>query len=120
MMKILGVVGWPIAHSKSPAMHNAALRHLKLDWIYLPFAVQDLPAAIAGARALGFRGLNVTIPHKEAVLSLCEPDELARSVGAVNTLIFDEDAIRGTNTDVYGFRKLMEESGISSPKKSVI
>jgi shikimate dehydrogenase len=118
-MKVLGVVGWPIAHSKSPAMQNAALRHLHLDYVYLPFAVQDLPTAIAGARALGFRGLNVTIPHKEAALSLCEPDALAKSVGAVNTLIFDNDAIRGTNTDVYGFRKLMEESGIS-PRKTVI
>jgi shikimate dehydrogenase len=119
-MKVLGVVGWPISHSKSPAMHNAALRHLGLDYIYLPFAVQDLATAIAGARALGFRGLNVTIPHKEAALALCQPDELARSVGAVNTLIFDEGTIRGTNTDVFGFQKLMEETGISSPKKVII
>ena len=65
-----------------------------------------------GARALGLRGLNVTIPHKEAALALCTPDELARAVGAVNTLIFDGDAVRGANTDVYGFRKMMEETGV--------
>ena len=121
MIRLLGVIGWPIAHSRSPAMQNAALQHLRLDYVYLPFAVKpdSLGAAIAGARALGVRGLNVTIPHKEAALALCEPDELARRVGAVNTLVFDDDAVRGTNTDVHGFRKLMEEVG-AHPRRAVI
>jgi shikimate dehydrogenase len=120
-MKLLGVIGWPIAHSRSPAMQNAALQHKSLDFVYLKFAVrpEDLRSAVEGARALGVRGLNVTIPHKESVLSLCAPDELAKNVGAVNTLIFD-DAIRGTNTDVHGFRMLMEEAGITKSDRPVI
>src|SRR5262245_18583646 len=102
-MRLLGVIGWPVAHSRSPAMQNAALQHNSLDYVYQPFAVkpEELRAAVEGARALGVRGLNVTIPHKETVLAFCQPDELASSVGAVNTLIFD-DGIRGTNTDVHG------------------
>jgi shikimate dehydrogenase len=120
-MKLLGVIGWPIAHSRSPAMQNAALQHNSLDYVYLPFAVkpEDLGAAVEGARALGVRGLNVTIPHKESVLAFCEPDELARNVGAVNTLVFDGN-IRGTNTDVHGFRKLMEEAGVTKCDRPVI
>jgi shikimate dehydrogenase len=119
---LLGVVGWPIAHSRSPAMQNAALAALGLDLVYLAFAVPSgkLPQAIDGARALGARGLNVTVPHKEAALSLCQPDALASAVGAVNTLVFDEDAIRGTNTDVHGFRALLEEAGGATPGRAVI
>jgi len=121
MMKLLGVIGWPIAQSRSPSMHTAALQHNSLDFVYLKFAVRpaDLRAAVEGARALGVRGLNVTIPHKESVLSLCEPDELAKNVGAVNTLIFD-DHIRGTNTAVHGFRMLMQEAGITKSDRPVI
>jgi shikimate dehydrogenase len=119
---LLGVIGWPVAHSRSPAMHNAALRALGLDYVYLAFAVESghLPQAIAGARALGVRGLNVTVPHKEAALALCEPDEVARAVGAVNTLIFDADGVRGTNTDVLGFRALYDEAGGAAPGRAVI
>ncbi len=95
-------------------MQNAALQHLGLDYLYLPFAVppKDLSAAVEGARALGARGLNLTLPHKEAALSLCAPDELAVRVGAVNTLVFDDDRVSGTNTDVHGFRELLRESGV--------
>jgi shikimate dehydrogenase len=103
-------------------MQNAALQHIGAGFVYLPFAVppSQLRAAVEGARALGARGLNLTIPHKEAALDLCEPDELARRVGAVNTLIFDEERIRGTNTDVHGFGKLMEEAGIGAPRKVIV
>jgi shikimate dehydrogenase len=120
--RLLGVVGWPIAHTRSPAMQNAALRSLGLDLVYLPFAVRpgELAQALAGARALGLRGLNVTIPHKEAALALCEPDAIAREVGAVNTLSFDDDAVRGTNTDVHGFRMLMAEAGCKPGGSAVI
>jgi shikimate dehydrogenase len=114
MSTVLGVIGWPIAHSKSPAMQNAALRALGLDWHYSAFAVRPdrLPGAIAGAAALGVRGLNVTIPHKEAALALCEPDPLAREVGAVNTLVFEDERVLGFNTDVHGFRMLLAEAGV--------
>src|SRR5262249_44686033 len=78
-------------------------------------------------RALGVRGLNVTIPHKEAALKLCQPDALAQKVGAVNTLIFDNlpseaglSVIQGANTDVYGFQKLMEETGIVKSDRPLI
>jgi shikimate dehydrogenase len=119
---ILGVIGWPIEHSRSPAMQNAALEALGLELVYLAFAVPvgKLPTAIAGARALGVRGLNVTVPHKQSVLALCQPDELAQRVGAVNTLSFDGDVVRGSNTDVHGFRRLLDEAGGMQPGRAVI
>ena len=122
-MKLLGVIGWPIAHSRSPAMHNAALQHISAHFVYLPFAVrpEDLRAAVEGFGALGGRGLNVTIPHKEAALALCQPDELATRVGAVNTLLFeDHRVIRGGNTDVHGFQMLLAESGAPSGNAIVL
>ena len=110
--RLFGVIGWPVAHSRSPAMQNAALRALGLTEGYFAFAVEParLATAISGAQALGFRGLNVTIPHKAKALALCEPDALAREVGAVNTLIFEGAHILGANTDVHGFRKLLDEA----------
>lgn len=107
---LLGVIGWPIAHSRSPVMQAAGLAALGLPWVYLPFAVEPkrLGAAVAGAAALGVRGLNVTIPHKAAVLGLCEPDALALEVGAVNTLTFEAGRILGTNTDVHGLEVLLD------------
>ncbi|HZS35501.1 MAG TPA: shikimate dehydrogenase [Polyangia bacterium] len=119
---ILGVIGWPIKHSRSPAMQNAALESLGADLVYLAFAVPDgkLPMAIAGARSLGVRGLNVTVPHKQSVMALCQPDELARKVGAVNTLSFDGDVVRGSNTDVHGFRMMLDEAGGMTPGRVVI
>jgi len=104
--KLLGVIGDPIEHTLSPAMHNAALAHLGLDYVYVPFAVQagQLEAAIAGLAALGVVGFNVTIPHKEAVLPyLAAVSDLAQQVGAVNTVYRGEQGWVGTNTDVHGF-----------------
>jgi shikimate dehydrogenase len=112
--RFLGVLGAPVTHSRSPAMQNAALEALGLDYVYLAFAVAPgrLHDAIAGAQALGVRGLNVTIPHKEAVLALCRPDDNARAVGAVNTLTFEADGtVTGANTDVHGFKMLCSEAG---------
>ncbi|MGZ3407136.1 MAG: shikimate dehydrogenase family protein [Polyangia bacterium] len=109
----LGVIGWPIAHSKSPAMQTAALQALGLDGEYVAQAVapDELALFIEHAAAHGFRGVNVTIPHKEAALKLCAPDELAARVGAVNTLLFEGGATKGYNTDVYGFEQLAKEAG---------
>ncbi len=103
-------------------MHNAALKALGLDFSYVTFAVppERLPQAIAGAAALGMRGLNVTIPHKEAALTLCEPDAIGWEAGAVNTLIFEDQTIVGTNTDVHGFRMLMAEAGVTPGGRAVI
>ncbi|MSP60759.1 MAG: shikimate dehydrogenase [Myxococcales bacterium] len=111
----LGVIGWPIAHSLSPAMHGAALAALGLDWEYLALAVppEQLAEALRTATDEGTLGWNVTIPHKEAALALCRPDEQAARVGAVNTLCFDGSGPpRGLNTDLHGFRMLLAETGV--------
>jgi shikimate dehydrogenase len=119
---LFGVIGWPIAHSLSPAMQNAALAHLGIDAVYLAYAVAParLVEAIAGASALGVLGLNVTIPHKEGVLRLCRPDRLALEVGAVNTLVFDGSSLLGLNTDVHGFRMLMAEASVPPGGRAVV
>ncbi len=117
-----GVIGWPIGHSLSPAMHSAAFAHLGLDCTYLAFAVApaQLEAAITGAAALGLAGLNITVPHKEAVLALCSPDAQARAVGAVNTLCISGDGILGYNTDVHGFTELIAEESIDATGRVVV
>jgi shikimate dehydrogenase len=104
--KLLGVIGHPVEHSLSPAMHNAAISHLGVDFIYLPFPVKpgDLKAAIAGFAAIGVRGFNITIPHKQAILPLLSSvSPIARSIGAVNTVYLTDKGWCGTNTDVEGF-----------------
>ncbi len=111
--QLLGVIGCPIEHSLSPVMHNAALaaRALKLnqaalEYVYLPLKVESthLEAALKGMVALGYRGFNVTIPHKQAIMPfLQEISPLAQAVGAVNTVSRHGDRWVGTNTDVQGF-----------------
>jgi shikimate dehydrogenase len=118
--QIVGVVGDPIAHTRSPAMHNAAFRTLGLDWVYVPFHVRpaDLAAAVVGLRALGLRGVNATVPHKEALVRIADTlTPAAEFVGAVNTLTFDPDgAVEGDNTDAYGFVAAMQEAGLGVPR----
>jgi len=111
--QIVGVIGWPIEHSVSPPMHNAAFEALGLDWCYVPFAVHPahLSEALDGVRALGLRGINVTVPHKKEVASLV--DELtpaARAIGAANTVIVRGDALVGHNTDAGGFLRALKEA----------
>lgn len=104
--KLLGVIGYPIEHSLSPVMHNAAIAELGVDYAYLPFAIKpaDLPAAIAGFAAIGLQGFSVTIPHKQAIIPLLTGvSPLAQAVGAVNTVWQTEQGWQGTNTDVVGF-----------------
>ena len=104
---LVGVLGDPVRHSLSPAMHNAALQELGLNWVYLalPTPAAQLAAVLEGLRAVECRGLNVTLPHKQAVARLCRGlSPLAERVGAVNTLIPEaEGGWSGTNTDVEGF-----------------
>jgi shikimate dehydrogenase len=116
--QVVGIVGWPIAHSKSPAMHNAAFSHLGLNFVYVPFPVnkrEHLPEAIKGLRAAGLRGVNVTVPYKEDLLSLCdEVSKDARKIGAVNTVIFKDDGrIYGENTDAFGFLAHLNDAQIA-------
>lgn len=104
--QILGVMGDPVTHSRSPVMHNAALARLGVNAVYLafPVAAPDLATAVGGLAALGVGGFNLTIPHKQAILPLLQmitPE--AQAVGAVNTVWRTESGWAGTNTDVAGF-----------------
>lgn len=104
--KLLGVTGYPVEHSLSPVMHNAAIATLGVDYIYLPLPVkpEDLEIAIAGFTAINLVGFNVTIPHKQAILPfLSKVSPIAQAVGAVNTVQRTENGWVGTNTDVEGF-----------------
>jgi len=112
--QVVGVIGWPIQHSLSPPMHNAAFRALGLNWVYVAFAVHpdNVGAAITGMRALGLRGLNVTIPHKAAVVShLDEISPTSRQLGVVNTIVNADGHLRGDSTDGAGFIRALEEAG---------
>jgi shikimate dehydrogenase len=104
--KLLGVIGEPIEHSLSPVMHNAAIAQMGVDYVYLPFPIKtaDLGVAIAGFAAMGLQGFSVTIPHKQAIISLLsEVSAIAKLTGAVNTVWRTEQGWSGTNTDVEGF-----------------
>ncbi len=109
----LGVCGWPVGHSRSPAMHNAALRALGLrDWRYqrLPVPPERFAETVRALERAGFRGVNVTIPHKEAALALAdEATPTARAVGAANTLTFAGGRIAADNTDVDGLLTAIPE-----------
>lgn len=117
--KILAVLGDPIAHSLSPLMHNAAFFELGWDCAYVPFRVtpKELPRAIQGIRALGLVGVNLTIPHKEAVVA--ELDEIqgdALLSGSVNTIIRHDQRLIGTSTDGIGLMRSLREAGGFDPQ----
>ena len=105
--KLAGVIGWPVGHSRSPRLHGYWLDRLNIDGTYVPLAVEpgDLASVIAALPKMGFAGVNLTVPHKEAGLALVdEVDSLAERIGAVNTLVVREDgSIEGRNTDAFGF-----------------
>ena len=112
---VCGIFGYPVEHSFSPAMHNAAFKEMSLDWAYVPFAVK--PGGLAGAvrsiRNLNLTGVNVTVPHKQAAAGLVDRlSPAARLSGAVNTIVNRGGVLTGHNTDGLGFvRSLEEESG---------
>ena len=121
--KICGVIGDPIEHTMSPVMHNAAFKELGMDYLYVPFRVreEELGEAIEGMRALNIRGLNVTIPHKVAVIPLLdELDPLVQKIDAVNTIVNDDGVLKGYNTDATGFLQALLERGIKPEGKSVV
>ncbi|MGQ9524705.1 MAG: shikimate dehydrogenase [Armatimonadota bacterium] len=116
--KVLCVIGHPVAHSFSPRMHNAAIAELGLDLCYVAFDVspEDVELAVRGMRALGILGMNVTVPHKQAVIPfLDELSEEAKLVGAVNTIRNDGGRLRGFNTDVYGILTALRETAGLDP-----
>jgi len=104
---IAGVMGWPVAHSRSPMLHGFWLEAYKIDGAYLPFPVhpENIETALRALPALGIAGVNVTVPHKEAALRICDVvDPTARKIGAVNTIIVEKDgSLSGSNTDAFGF-----------------
>jgi shikimate dehydrogenase len=108
----VGVIGWPIEHTLSPVIHNAAFVALGMDWVYvpLPVATARLPAALDGLGALGFAGANVTMPHKTRSAELV-PDlsHDARLLRAVNTIVVETDGLAGHNTDALGFERFLRE-----------
>ena len=112
--KVAGVIGWPIAHSLSPALHGYWLNEMNLDGALVPLAVrrEDFASAILGLKRAGFRGVNVTVPHKEAAFALAHDcDEVARAAGAANLLVFHAGGrIEARNTDATGLRESLRES----------
>ncbi|GBF34207.1 shikimate 5-dehydrogenase I alpha [Desulfocucumis palustris] len=116
-VRVCGLFGDPVAHSFSPAMHNAGFRELGLNWAYIPFRVtaDNLAAAVDGVRALGMAGVNITVPHKQAVLGCLDHiTEEAALIGAVNTVVNRQGLLWGYNTDGPGFiRALAEDAGFS-------
>lgn len=120
---LFGVVGNPVAHSRSPEMQNAAFAHQGLDAVYVALAVpaDRVAEAIHGAHALGFSGLNVTVPHKQAVLRLCSTvDPIAMEVGAVNTLRRAASGWEGFNTDAPACLALLEAAGIGKGARALL
>jgi shikimate dehydrogenase len=125
---LVGVMGWPIGHSLSPVMHNAAFEALGMNWRYVPLPVRpgEVGAAVEGLKALGFRGCNVTVPHKEAVIPhLDHIPPRVTAFGAVNTLILEraEDGrctIAGENTDVQGFVHALRQGGFDPQGRRVL
>jgi shikimate dehydrogenase len=106
---LVGIIGWPVEHSLSPRMHNAAFAALELDWAYVPLPTppRQLEDAVRGLVALGFAGANVTTPHKLAVARLCETDE-----PSVNTLVVRDGGVRGQSTDAAVLDGLPQESPV--------
>lgn len=122
--RTIGVIGWPVEHSLSPVIHNAAFGALGLPWAYVPLPVRpgELAAALEGLRALGFTGANVTMPHKtEAAELISELADDARRLRAVNTIVVGPDGLTGHNTDAPGFdRFLRRDAGFDPAGRTVV
>jgi len=120
--KIYGIIGYPVNHSFSPMMHNAAFGELKIDARYLSFSVkpENIPQAIEGIKALDISGVNVTIPHKSSIIPyLDEVTPLAKKIGAVNTVKNVNGRLIGTNTDVLGFIQSLKKLKFSPLDKTI-
>lgn len=121
--KVFCVIGDPIEHSLSPVMYNAAFRHLKLDAVYVAFKVEkeNLKGALKGMRSLGICGMNVTMPHKTAIINyLDEIEPTAKFVGAVNTVLNKNGKLAGFNTDGVGTIKALKENGVDPKGKKFL
>ena len=121
---VVGIVGWPVAHSLSPAIHNAAFAAVGLDWVYVPLPVppERLHPALHGLAPLGFSGANVTMPHKTEAAGLIDKlSDDAKLLSAVNTITVRGDELEGHNTDVAGFdRFLRRDAGFDPAGRSAL
>lgn len=120
--QLCGLLGNPVEHSLSPAIHNAAFQKLGLNFVYLAFRVEDLDGAMRGIRALGnVRGFSVTIPHKVAVIPhLDEVETTARHIGSVNTIVVENGQLKGYNTDASGALEALRQEGIALSGQQVV
>ncbi len=120
--KVCGILANPVEHSLSPLMQNAFARYYKKDFVYVPLHVKEnLSAAVKGAFAMNFCGMNVTIPYKVEVMDLLwEVDETARKIGAVNTLVKTDFGYKGYNTDMDGLKCSLKERNISLENRHVL
>ena len=121
--QLLGVIGYPVKHSMSPVMHNAAIATLNLDYVYLPFPIApaDLKTAVDGFAAVGLRGFNITIPHKQTIMPLLtEISDVAQAIGAVNTVWWSDKGWCGTNTDALGFMAPLRARSWSETKALIL
>ncbi|MBI5115146.1 shikimate dehydrogenase [Candidatus Poribacteria bacterium] len=120
--QLCAVIGNPIEHSLSPAIHNAAFEALDLNYAYVAFRVEDIAGAVAGLRALGnFRGLSVTIPHKVSIMEcLDEIDATARNIGSVNTVVKENNILKGITSDGQGALKALVDYGVDLRGKTVL
>lgn len=115
------VIGNPVEHSLSPALHNAAFQELGLNNVYTAFCVSDVESAIRGFRALGIQGVSVTIPHKVSVIPfLDEIDPIAKNIGAVNTIINNQGKLKGYNSDGFGALKALSDAGVDINNKKLV
>ena len=113
--RLAGITGWPVSHSRSPRLHGYWLDRYRIDGAYVPLPIEPerFPDAVHGLMLGGFAGINVTIPHKVAAFAICDDvEESARRAGAVNTLVFEDGRIRGSNTDGWGFLENLRGSGL--------
>ncbi len=120
--QLCGVLGHPVKHSLSPAIHNAAFQHLGLNYVYLAFPVEDVRHALQGIRALGnLRGFSVTIPHKVSVMAHLDTIEpTARHIGAVNTIVKSDRTLAGYNTDAAGALLAFQHAGVDLAGKQAV
>ncbi len=117
-----GVIGNPVGHSLSPAIHNAAFRTLGLNFVYLAWQVDTIGDAVKGLRALGnFRGASVTIPHKVAAMQFLDQVEpTARRIGAINTIVAEQGELTGHNTDATGALRALREGGVKLKERRIV
>ncbi|HOV33644.1 MAG TPA: shikimate dehydrogenase [Candidatus Hydrogenedens sp.] len=120
--QLCAVIGHPVRHSLSPVIHNAGFQSLGLNYVYLAFDITDVDSCLRGMRSMdGFRGMSITIPHKEAVITfLDEIEPIAKQIGSVNTILHEGNKLLGTNTDGKGTLNAFRRANVELSKKKIL